>query len=93
MPIKSWGNSATRRLFETGRSAWPGLDVVKALNRLAAINAAQRLDQVGVLKSVGLHPRKGNRKGQWAVSVNGPWRVCFRFKDGNAFDVEIVDYH
>jgi proteic killer suppression protein len=93
MAIKSWGNSSTRRLFEKGRSAWPGLDVEKALNRLAALHAAGRLDQIGVLKSVGLHPLKGNRKGQWAVNVNGPWRVCFRFKDGHAHDVEIVDYH
>jgi toxin HigB-1 len=93
MTIKSWGNSSTRRLSEKGRSAWPGLDVEKALNRLAALNAASRLDQIGVLKSVGLHPLKGNRKGQWAVNVNGPWRVCFRFKDGHAHDVEIVDYH
>jgi len=93
MAIKSWSNSATRRLFETGKSAWPGLDIVKALNRLATLNAASRLDQIGVLKSVGLHLLKGNRKGQWAVNVNGPWRVCFRFKDGHAYDVEIVDYH
>jgi toxin HigB-1 len=35
----------------------------------------------------------GSRKGQWAMTVNGPWRVCFRFDDGNAWDVEIVDYH
>lgn len=93
MSIKSWGNSATRRLFETGKSAWPGLDVAKALNRLATLNAMSRLDQIGVLKSVGLHSLKGNRKGQWAVNVNGPWRACFRFKDGHAYEVEIVDYH
>jgi proteic killer suppression protein len=42
---------------------------------------------------VGLHPLKGSRKGQWAIAVNGPWRICFRFRDNNAFDVEIVDYH
>jgi len=74
MAIKSWGNSSTRRLFEKGRSAWPGLDVEKALNRLATINVASRLDQIGVLKSVGLHPLKGNRKRpvggqrQWSVA-------------------------
>lgn len=93
MAIKTWGNSATQRLFATGKSAWSGLDVGRALNRLAALNAASRLDQISVLKSVGLHPLKGNRKGQWAVNVNGPWRLCFRFRDGHAYDVEIVDYH
>nr|WP_285538436.1 type II toxin-antitoxin system RelE/ParE family toxin [Brucella sp. NBRC 12950] len=42
---------------------------------------------------MNLHPLKGNRKGQWAMNINGPWRICFRFKDGHAFDVEIIDYH
>jgi plasmid maintenance system killer protein len=39
-----------------------------------------------------IHSR-GDRRGQWAITVNGPWRICFRFKDGNADEVEIVDYH
>jgi proteic killer suppression protein len=93
MAIRSWGNSATRRLFEERKSSWSGLDHAKALNRLATLNAASRLDQIGVLKSVGLHPLKGDRKGQWAITVNGSWRVCFRFVDGHVYEVEIVDYH
>ena len=40
-----------------------------------------------------LHPLKGDRKGQHAISVNGPWRLCFRFKDGDVYDVELVQYH
>ncbi len=44
-------------------------------------------------KSVGLHKLAGSRKGLWAMTVNGPWRICFRFADGDAWDVEIVDYH
>jgi proteic killer suppression protein len=91
--IRSWGNSATRRLFETGKSRFRGLDGDAALELLAVLSAAERLDQISPLKSVGLHPLKGPRKGQWAISVNGPWRICFRFKEGNAYDVEIVDYH
>jgi plasmid maintenance system killer protein len=57
------------------------------------LNAAGRLDHISPFKSVGLHPLKGNRRGQWAITVNGPWRICFRFKGGDAHDVEIVDYH
>lgn len=91
--IRSWGNSATRRLFETGRSRFGGLDVNAALELLAVLNAAERLDHISPLKSVGLHPLKGNRRGQWAITVNGPWRICFRFERGHAYDVEIVDYH
>ena len=64
-----------------------------ALELLAILNAAERLDHISPLKSVGLHPLKGNRRGQWAITVNGPWRICFRFKGGDAHDVEIVDYH
>jgi proteic killer suppression protein len=91
--IRSWGNSATRRLFESGKSRFRGLDIDAALELLAALNAAERLDHISPLKSVGLHPLKGGRKGQWAITVNGPWRICFRFKDGNTDEVEIVDYH
>lgn len=91
--IKSWGSSATRKLFETGKTKMRGLDRASALNRLAALHAAQRLSDISPLKSVGLHPLKGNRKGQWAMTINGPWRLCFRFDDGNALEVEIVDYH
>jgi len=40
-----------------------------------------------------LEALKGNRKGQWSIRINDQWRVCFRFKDGNVLDVEIVDYH
>jgi proteic killer suppression protein len=91
--IRSWGSSATQRLFEAGKSRFSGLDVDAALDLLAVLNAASRLDQISPLKSIGLHPLKGRRKGQWAIIVNGPWRICFRFRDGDAYDVEIVDYH
>ena len=91
--IRSWGNSATRRLFETGKSRFRGLEVETALELLAVLNAAARLDHVSPLKSVGLHALKGARKGQWAITVNGPWRICFRFKGGDAHQVEIVDTH
>ncbi len=57
------------------------------------LDAATGLSDISPLKSVGLHPLKGDRKGQWAISVNGPWRICFRFKDGDAYEVEIIDYH
>jgi len=91
--IRSWGSSATRRLFETGLSRFRGLDVDAALELLAMLNAANRLDFISPLKSVGLHALKGDRKGQWSITVNGRWRICFRFKDGHAHEVEIVDYH
>ena len=91
--IRSWANSATRRFAEDGKSKFSGLDADQALELLASLDAATALSDLSPLKSVGLHRLAGNRKGQWAVKVNGPWRICFRFDDGHAWDVEIVDYH
>ena len=69
------------------------MDTDAAEDLLAALEAATTLDDLSPLKSVGLHRLRGDRKGQWAMTVNGPWRICFRFKNGDAYDVEIVDYH
>ena len=91
--IRSWANTAARRFFEEGISKFRGLDVSAAEELLAMLNAATSLQSISALKSVGLHKLKGDRKGQWAITVNGPWRICFRFADGHAHDVEIVDYH
>ncbi len=60
---------------------------------LAALDAATSLSSLSPLKSVGLHALKGNFKGHWAMTVNGPWRIVFRFEDGDAHDVGIIDYH
>ena len=69
------------------------MDVETAEDLLAALDAASSLRDLSPLRSVGLHKLTGDRKGQWAMTVNGPWRICFRFDDGDAFDVAIVDYH
>jgi proteic killer suppression protein len=91
--IRSWANSATRRFAEAGKGKFSGLDETAALDLLAVLEAATALNDLSPLKSVGLHKLKGDRKGQWAMTVNGPWRICFKFKEGDAWDVEIVDYH
>jgi len=91
--IRSIKGSATRRFVETGKARFRGLDVELARQRLAELNAAPSLEALSPLRSVGLHKLKGGRKGYWAISVNGPWRIVFRFEDGNAYEVEIVDYH
>jgi toxin HigB-1 len=91
--IRSWANSATRQLAESGKYKFSGTDVEVAGDLLAALHAATSLDDLSPLKSVGLHKLTGSRKGRWAMTVNGPWRIGFRFADGDAWDVEIVDYH
>jgi proteic killer suppression protein len=70
-----------------------GLDFEAAIDLLLALNAAKALGDLSPLKSVGLHKLKGERRSQWAMTVNARWRICFVFRDGDAFEVEIVDYH
>ena len=92
--IKSWANRSSQRFYEDGKtSKFRGLDVDAADDLLASLDAAESLKDLSPLKSVGLHKLSGNRSGQWAMTVNGPWRICFRFKDGDAYDVKITDYH
>jgi proteic killer suppression protein len=91
--IKSWKTSATRRFAEEGKGRFAGLDTEKALARLQLLDAATSIDEIPPLASVGLHRLKGSRKGQWAMTINGPWRLVFEFRRGDAYHVEIVDYH
>ncbi|MEX2525109.1 MAG: type II toxin-antitoxin system RelE/ParE family toxin [Gammaproteobacteria bacterium] len=92
--IQSWKNAASRKIWEGQRPGrFRGLDMEMAIDLLLALNAAKSLKDLSPLKSVGLHKLKGNRKGQWAMSVNGPWRICFEFRNSNAYNVEIADYH
>lgn len=92
--IQSWANSRSRRFYEEGKSSkFRGMDTEIAEDLLAALDAAEALSDMSPLKSLGLHKLKGDRTGKWAMTVNGPWRICFRFKGGNAYDVEIIDYH
>lgn len=70
-----------------------GLDFDLAVDLLLALNVAKSLQDLSPLRSVGLHKLKGDRAGQWAMTVNARWRICFVFADGDAHDVEIVDYH
>jgi proteic killer suppression protein len=91
--IRSWRNASGRRLWEGSARGFSGLDLEAAIDLLLALNAAKSLSDLSPLKRVGLHKLKGDRKGQWAMTVNGPWRICFEFRKGDAHNVEIVDYH
>ncbi|MBI4968393.1 MAG: type II toxin-antitoxin system RelE/ParE family toxin [Rhodospirillales bacterium] len=92
--VRSWRNAASRKVWdEVPLNQFRGLDRQAAVDLLLALNAASALGDISPLGSVGLHKLKGDRRGQWAMTVNGPWRICFRFQDGDAYDVEIVNYH
>ncbi len=92
--IRSWRNAASRKVWAGERpNRFAGLDVDATIDLLLALNVANSLADLSPLSSVGLHKLKGDRKGQWAMTVNGPWRICFEFRRGDAHNVEIVDYH
>ena len=61
--------------------------------RLTQLNAATALNDLRFPGSNRLEALKHDRKGQWSIRINDQWRLCFRFEEGDAFDVEIVDYH
>lgn len=92
--IRSWRNAATRKVWEGAKpNQFRGLDFEAAIDLLLALNVAKSLRDLSPLRSVGLHKLKGARKQQWAMTVNGPWRICFEFRQSDALNVEIVDYH
>ena len=92
--IRSWSDAASRKVWE-GRptNQFRGLDGEAAVDLLLALNVAKMLGDLSPLKNVGLHKLKGERRHQWAMTVNGPWRICFTFRDRDADDVKIVDDH
>lgn len=92
--IRSWRNSVTRKAWDGERpNQLRGLDFEAAIDLLLALNVAKSLHDLSPLKSVGLHKLKGARKDQWSMTVNARWRICFEFRKGDAYEVEIVDYH
>ena len=64
-----------------------------ARRKLLYLHQAQRLEDLKVPPNNRIEALRGDRKGQYSIRINDQWRICFRWKDGDAFDVEIVDYH
>ena len=92
--IKSFADKETQQLYVKGKSKRLPPDLVRrAIRRLEYVHWAQNLNDLKVPSSNRLHALKGDRKGQYSISINDKWRICFRFIDGDAHDVEITDYH
>lgn len=60
---------------------------------LFALDSAEVVDEVETVPGWRLHPLKGNLKGHWSLSVSGNWRPIFRFEGGDAYDLDLIDYH
>lgn len=92
--IKSFGCKETLAIYE-GRTSrqLPHTIQQRALMKLQMLDAAGDLRDLRVPPSNHLEALQSDRLGQWSVRVNRQWRICFRWEGGNAYDVEIVDYH
>lgn len=92
--IKSFGDRDTERLFSREPARRFPADLLRTmLRKLVALDAAEALADLRVPPGNRLEKLKGRRSGQYSIRVNDQWRVCFGWKDGDAHDVEIVDYH
>lgn len=92
--IRSFKNKATETVFngEYAKKINTGIQQ-RAREKLKYIDAAVSLRDLEVPPGDRLESPKGNRAGQHSIRINEQWRICFRWKDKDAFDVEIVDYH
>lgn len=97
--ITSFHHKGLKEFFETGgkRGISPGL-AARIARRLDVrdsappLNAAQRLTDIDA-HGFDFHRLKGDRQGEWAISVSGNWRIRFRFEKGDVFDIDLEDYH
>jgi proteic killer suppression protein len=92
--IHSFACAETERIFRAETSRRFPLDIQRSARRkLLALHAATDLRQMAVPPGNRLEALKGGLKGQHSIRVNDQWRICFRWREGHACDVEIVDYH
>jgi toxin HigB-1 len=92
--IKTFADRRTRDLFLNGSAErFPADVAARAVRKLEYVDLATHLTDLRVPPGNRLHALKDDRKGQHAISINDQWRICFRFVDGDAFEVEVCDYH
>ena len=91
--IQSFRHKGLKRLFENSETKGIRSDHVEKIeNILAVLNRARKSEDMN-LPGFRLHPLKGDLKGFWSVTVRANWRVIFRFEEGHACDVDLIDYH
>jgi proteic killer suppression protein len=92
--IQTFASTETEHFFATGKSRRLPPEILKrAAMRLMQLDSATRIEDLRLPPSNRLEILLHNRAGQWSIRINDQWRVCFRFENGDAYDVEIVDYH
>ena len=92
--IKSFAGRDTERLFARERvRRYPSLVQRVMLRKLVIVDSAESLDDLRTPPGNRLERLRGDRAGRHSIRVNDQWRICFRWSGGNAYDVELVDYH
>ena len=91
--IRSFADDETRRFWLTGRSRQLGKIARVAIRKLQALDFAAKVDDLRNPPGNRLEKLQGDRKGQYSIRINDQYRVCFRWEQGHAWDVEIADYH
>jgi len=92
--IKTFADKRTRDLVVGGNAHRFPPDIARrARRKLEYIHLATRLEDLRVPPGNRLHKLTSSREGQYSISINDQWRICFRFREGDAYDVEITDYH
>jgi toxin HigB-1 len=91
--IASFKHRGLKRLHERGDRSQTGADLIRKTENILFVLDAADSPQALDLPGYRLHPLKGGREGFWAVTVRANWRIIFRFVDGDAFDVELIDCH
>ena len=93
MPIESFRDRRAERLFDNERVREYDSFATPAVRRLNMLDRAKTLSDLTEFPGNRLEPLRGDRRGQHSIRINRQWRICFRWEDGYAHDVEIVDYH
>jgi proteic killer suppression protein len=92
--IRTFSSAETEHFYRTGKSRRLPPNILKrAAMRLTQLDAATRIEDLRLPPSNHLQALEADRSGQWSIRINNQWRICFRFENGDAFGVEIVDYH
>ena len=92
--ILSFADKQTEELYLTGSSKKLPADILaRAIRKLDRLHTVDKVQELKNPPGNRLHNLEGDREGQHSISINMQWRICFRFEDGNAYDVEICDYH
>jgi toxin HigB-1 len=91
--IRSFADKETERVFNRFRSRRFAAIERSAFRKLRQIESVDQIEELSEPPGNRLEKLRGKREGQWSIRINGQWRICFEWRDGDAWQVEIVDYH